>query len=40
MMKLQLSYFGHTVKIVRSLGKAIMFGKIKGTRQRGRPATK
>lgn len=33
-MTLGLSYFGHTVRRERSLGKE-MFGKIEGTRRRG-----
>lgn len=40
MMKLQLSYFGHTVKREKSLEKEIMFGEIEGTWRSGRLATK
>ena len=36
MLKLKLQYFGHLMRITDSLEKALMLGKIEGTRRRGR----
>ena len=35
-MKLKLQYFGHLMRIVDSLEKTLMLGKIEGRRRRGR----
>ena len=37
MLKLKLQYFGHLMRRVDSLGKALMLGGIGGRRGRGRP---
>ena len=37
MIKLKLQYFGHLMRTVDSLEKALMLGGIGGTRRRGRP---
>ena len=36
MLKLKLQYFGHLMQRADSLEKALMLGKIKGRRRRGR----
>ena len=36
MLKLELQYFGHLMRRVDSLEKALMLGKIEGRRRRGR----
>ena len=36
MLKLKLQYFGHLMRIVDSLEKTLMLGKIEGRRRRGR----
>ena len=36
MLKLNLQYFGHLMRIVDSLEKTLMLGKIEGRRRRGR----
>ena len=36
MLKLQLQYFGHLMRIVDSLEKTLMLGRIGGRRRRGR----
>ena len=36
MLKLKLQYFGHLMRRVDSLEKALMLGKIEGRRRRGR----
>ena len=35
MLKLKLQYFGHLLRIVDSLEKTLMLGKIEGRRRRG-----
>ena len=35
MLKLNLQYFGHLMRIVDSLEKTLMLGKIEGRRRRG-----
>ena len=35
-LKLKLQYFGHFMRITRSLEKTLMLGKIEGMRRRGR----
>ena len=35
MLKLKLQYFGHLMQRTDSLEKALMLGKIEGTRRRG-----
>ena len=37
MLKLKLQYFGHLVRIVDSLEKTLMLGRMGGRRRRGRP---
>ena len=37
MLKLNLQYFGHLMRIVDSLEKTLMLGGIGGKRRRGRP---
>ena len=37
MLRLKLQYFGHLMRRVDSLEKALMLGKIEGGRRRGRP---
>ena len=37
MLKLKLQYFGHLMRRVDSLEKALMLGEIGGRRRRGRP---
>ena len=37
MLKLKLQYFGHLMRRVDSLEKALMLGGIEGRRRRGRP---
>ena len=37
MLKLKLQYFGHLMRRVDSLEKAVMLGGIGGSRRRGRP---
>ena len=39
MLKLKLQYFGHLMRRVNSLEKALMLGKIEGRRRRGRQMT-
>ena len=36
MLKLKLQYFGHLMRIVDSLEKTLMLGRIEGRRRRGR----
>ena len=36
MLKLKLQYFGHLMRIIDSLEKTLMLGKIEGRRRRGR----
>ena len=36
MLKLKLQYFGHLMKIIDSLEKTLMLGKIESRRRRGR----
>ena len=36
MLKLKLQYFGHLMRTADSLDKALMLGKIKGRKRRGR----
>ena len=36
MLKLKLQYFGHLMRIVDSMEKTLMLGKIEGRRRRGR----
>ena len=40
MLKLKLQYFGHLMRRVDSLEKALMLGKIEGRRKRGRQRMK
>ena len=40
MLKLKLHYFGHLMRRVDSLEKALMLGKIEGRRKRGRQRMK
>ena len=35
MLKLKLQYFGHLMRITKSLEKTLMLGRIKGGRRRG-----
>ena len=38
MLKLKLQYFGHLMRRVESLEKALMLGGIGGSRRRGQPS--
>ena len=40
MLKLKLHYFGHLMRKVDSLEKALMLGGVEGRRRRGRPRMK